>query len=106
MSELTEVLKATREFLTDPNHWKKGPTTNHTKCLVNAVWDAGSSGDVVEYLDAMASERGFPDRENGGLRPAAAFNDAPETTHADVLAFLDLAIKRAEASEEIKNENR
>jgi hypothetical protein len=45
---------------------------------------------AARTLDEVAGEQ-YPDRHYLGLRPAAAFNDHPDTTWADVEVVLDKA---------------
>jgi len=95
---MTDTLKRTREYLTDPKHWTKGElfrdangnpcfrTEASCACLVGATvlvdpLDAAGRRDAYELLDSLLDDM-----------PLVVFNDLETTTHADVLALLDKAI--------------
>jgi hypothetical protein len=90
----TETIKAAREFLSDPARWHKGSYSNQNHdafCLLGALehvsvnassWDAEDL--IVEHLPGGVEAFTTPQ-----LRPIAAFNDDPATTHQDVLNLLD-----------------
>lgn len=97
--EAARSLRSARALIEDPEFWiKDASEEDGARCAMGAL-DAtpGGMGRHVAYttLRALAEVLGYGER--GGC-PVAALNDAPETTHADVLALYDLAIERAEAA--------
>jgi hypothetical protein len=99
-----EDLRAVRQLLSDPERWIKGayhrPSVYDGKesyCLRGAVdhvvgYCSGEHWIRIRRLMDVSISR-IRKNHIGGM---VAFNDAPETTHEDVLAVLDLAIKEAE----------
>lgn len=82
-------LTAARELLSNKKRWTKG-----TYCSAGAYCLYGAIAHVG-YRDIAAAEAG-PEAELlerlQGERWLSRFNDAPTTTHADVLALFDRAI--------------
>ena len=106
MNILVENLKAARALIDTPEKWTKGAygrTADHSPtsyrdpravchCMLGALRSIGPADwlrqeELVE--DVMT---GY-----GHHSHIPTFNDAPTTTHADVLAVFDMAIERAEA---------
>jgi hypothetical protein len=100
-----EILRAARELISTPDKWTQGewgtdanglfprdgePATRF--CLWGACRHATRQDGVRFHLAWQVLERMRP----GGMG-AITFNDAPTTTHADVLALLDRAIAEQEA---------
>lgn len=98
----SEILKAARQKITPPEAWtKRAAARDHLGatvfaddktavcwCSIGAVWaTAYLCDEAASYLDEVA----------GGA--ITLFNDAPERTHAEVLAAFDRAIALAEAGE-------
>jgi len=85
-----------RKKIERPEDWGKGALWhNGCYCADGALLEAAPTGDLLRsrassYLSAAARSRGF--------ETASRFNDAPGTTHADVLALFDDAIRLARAS--------
>jgi hypothetical protein len=108
-----DALRAARLRIENPARWAQGSfaTVDGERAGVLAVGDPSaclcvngallSVGCLVAgfhppgglYLSIAAKALGY--------ETASKLNDAPETTHADVLALLDLAIRLAEAAEEV-----
>jgi hypothetical protein len=95
-----EVLKATRELLSDPARWTQGVYARvgdeqcdelnpfaSCFCLSGAFWRFGAD----EIHPARLRLSGVL-----GVTNLIAWNDAPERTHNEVLAALDKAIALAE----------
>ena len=95
-----EALIAMRELLSDPKRWCKGayardasgkPTENTktacSHCLSGALHSVDGATEAVVWAIAGALPRGYHN--------VPAFNDAPETTHSDILRVLDAAIEGA-----------
>jgi hypothetical protein len=111
MSGVADVLKAARARIEKPEHWTQGAFARNA--LGRNVHPTHPSAccfcveGAVRYADMRlpGSQRGAARTqldttayEISGNCYAAAFNDAPSTTHADVLALFDRAIEREEGS--------
>lgn len=103
MNQLVEDLKAARAVIEKPEAWTKGKWAR-TKGGQGVSWD---SPEAVCFCAEGAIRLTVPyDREVvtqssllGHYYMLAAFNDDPETTHAEILALFDNAIlKASEAS--------
>lgn len=96
-----EVLVAARNRLSDPENWC--PEGTHGEggqmCVAITIADISGTDEMDEYgplyepacgavLDVLGRSRG---RLGNGV-VVGYWNDAPETTHADVLSVLDRAI--------------
>ncbi len=83
-----ETLVAARALIADPSKWAKKASSGDAHCAGLACFtaggaDGGSPGDRAwDFLETFV-----PD---GLCLPT--YNDAPATTHADVLALFDRAI--------------
>lgn len=88
-----------REWLKDESHWQKGTygsRQNGSTCAVGATgWhETMAEDDVVIALAAAISS--YPAFDAGqAVDMVATYNDAPATTHADILALFDRAIDLA-----------
>lgn len=85
-----DVLRAARHLIHKPQRWHKGALPQFrlwgkTYCAMTAVM-AHSRHFVSE------PERHLLRQMPPGYRCVAEYNDAPETTHADILALFDRAI--------------
>ena len=98
-----ELLKAAKAKIADPEHWTKrwfARTATDAKCMALSVravkWCAVGACETVgaDYGRAWSLLR---ENAPGGSLPA--LNDAPETTHADIMALFDRAIEAAEQEE-------
>lgn len=103
---LKEIFVGARELLSDETKWGRDQYFNgNCYCLIGACGvGAGLSNMEIRSTNAIgdiekrvrpALERCLP---KGPVRPrpagpVIAFNDDPGTTHADILAVLDCAIK-------------
>ncbi|WP_424974222.1 DUF6197 family protein [Dinoroseobacter sp. S124A] len=93
-----EVLRAARAHLSDPARWYRGdfcesdwdgPKGQAPCCALGAVGlFACGKGSAYEALQAVLPE------PRGSV---TFYNDAPSTTHADILALYDRAIAAEEA---------
>lgn len=116
---LLQVIKKVRELLSNPGHWiqhrRHIPSTN-SYCLVGAYCYAAygkayPDPNVPRLIDAPSGYRNHDDYNEAdvayGIPPpntgaeqyvprAHEFNDDYNTTHADVLAFLDNRIAELE----------
>jgi hypothetical protein len=110
---LSQILRAARETIADPKHWTQGAYARDkhgvpvdslrgegcTFCTFGAVRHVVAK-ENAEYFEAeVALDSSVPRDGMGATIGAINFNDAPTTTHADVLALFDRAIARAEAQE-------
>lgn len=102
-----EILRAAKELLSDETKWTKehfavdanGHGTLEPWSEDSCQWclwgatakvNGGYPFETDEYVDAVVREI-----SGGEFTAASQFNDHPDTTHADVLRVLDLAIERA-----------
>ncbi len=86
-----EILRRARELLATPERWRK---SGDKKALINAKCLYLALDGTVDEEDAAIVALGFR-----GPGEMWAWNDAPERTHAEVLARLDSAIAAEEAKE-------
>jgi len=101
----SEVLRAAREKIERPEAWTKGcgavtasgavvfPTSEFAArwCAVGSI-DAVTDGDLRANVAARAALRALTMKYISTI----FWNDAPERTHAEVLAVFDAAIADAE----------
>lgn len=110
--EVKEALTKARDLLSDPKRWAKGYYAYNAEgnacfatdraavcwCMRGAVRRVADVADDPSrvYLDTMAHLELFLEaQQEGPLDPPVYvhnLNDAVETTHEDVLRFLDAAI--------------
>jgi hypothetical protein len=103
---VVDSLRAARDRISAPGSWTKwalacdedghevdedSPAARQW-CMLGAYEEARSGSVYAALRAVVCAERGYE-----GL---ADFNDAPETTHADVLAVYDRAIALAEKQEQ------
>ena len=126
MRKPSEVLRAAKTKIADPARWTKGGgaftadgeqvrVTDYRAarwCALGATDACRTRNGAIDLYDCVvylqrddevvaATRRVHPDWVgNGGL--VSAFNDDPDTTHADVMALFDRAISRAEEEERTK----
>jgi hypothetical protein len=101
VDEVGQIILKARELLSDPAKWCKGYHTNAgAYCILGAIgardWNDGADEEVIERIESalplLFRLRAYVFDSWSNLKPAvAAFNDAPSTTHADILALLDRA---------------
>jgi hypothetical protein len=101
----SEILRAARAKIATPERWTKGQFARDA----TGYWVSYDNSDAVGwcaegavYAVLLGHVKAddlfvFLDRASGGNTPF--FNDAPSTTHADVMAMFDRAIALAEAEE-------
>lgn len=95
VDEVGQIILKARELLSDPARWLKGQLRCGTQvCAVGALCEALGIVDYGFASQSPLSEpallrviRALPE----GYQSVPGFNDADETTHADVLALLDRA---------------
>lgn len=101
MSQLKTDLQQVRDLLADPKRWTQGSYARDADgnplsyrhpdavclCLDGAVIEIAGDTEGARYTEMQAHLEAQNDGNN-----YANFNDAEDTTHADVLAFLDKAI--------------
>lgn len=102
MQDTLAVLKAARERISDPSQWVKeyycNPRTGAV-CAEGAVGCGTEEGDPYAWHDDAlnALQAALPHAFRSRAGAVVVFNDAFETTHADVLAAFDRAIAAEEA---------
>jgi hypothetical protein len=92
-SDLIEV----RRVLATPEKWVKGRYTNGDGCyciLGAGKYVTGKGDGGQEFKNALIAALPQNAPEDARFFPHV-FNDADTTTHADILAWLDRAIKAA-----------
>ena len=116
MNQLVADLKAARKLIKHQDDWAKGKESfdRARDGEVNGICGAGAiyitteassfneietNGDRYDLAwralsDCIPASPDFEDKY--GRMSLPLFNDAPETTHADILALFDRAIARAE----------
>jgi hypothetical protein len=112
-----EILKGARELLSDPTRWAKGyyaytadgqqtsPVTPEAACF--CVWGALDKVTGTFFgPDAFAAGMYLGNQLPEGWPSLANFNDAEETTHADLLALFDKAIESAALSQATAKQER
>ena len=107
-----EILTEARELLSDPARWCKGGLAFRA----DGVACDARGGDAVRWCALGAMHRAAGDEERDQRTPSFAaaweatnsaagargfwlisdFNNAPETEHADIMAFFDEAIAAAD----------
>lgn len=109
-----DILKGTRELLSDPARWTKGQFARNKKgsdtystsgdavcwCVQGALRKIYNDDASPIILAAQLIERALPadlvsGANNAGKDPIVVFNDDPNTKHEDVLRVLDKAIELA-----------
>ena len=101
---LIDRLTRAKATIENPNDWGKGED-RICACALDAlrVLEDERDGDleVEQATEALlaALPDDFEDDTSDWNHPVAQFNDAPETTHADVMALYDRAIAKAEGRE-------
>lgn len=104
MSDVVATLMAARELLSDPARWTKDMAARDAggeECLVDDITAASwcSLGAVLkQHPDFKTEVTAFALLEEAANHNVALFNDAPSTTHADILAAFDRAIATAKAA--------
>lgn len=115
MSAVLSVLRLAREMIASPERWTKGALARDRDGYPISIHDSLSDGacqwcaigaiqqacvDMQMEIDVEIKARGelqtsIPD----GMVHIDVFNDAPNTTHADILALLDETIERLEGEQ-------
>lgn len=108
MATVKENLIAAKALIDTPEKWGRGDYENEAGCLCayGAIMKA-KYGFVLEYDDGPFSEdhalmHALPPLSGVkfDLADVSAFNDHPDTTHADIMALFDRAIAAEEAKED------
>ena len=91
---VADVLRRARALIDSPEKWCKGALyRDGARCVWGAL-DGIRTGEPTPFRKAEAGAT-YITRAIGG-RNIASWNNAPERTHAEVLAAFDRAIKLAE----------
>lgn len=100
---VTDVLTAARKRIEKPQHWLghgwRGGAESF--CASNAIFTLSYNAGLAEPAQrALAKAIGYScdESETGFLHAIFRWNDAPERTHAEVLAAFDRAIEASRAS--------
>lgn len=102
------TLRRARELLSESGRWVKGASARSVSndivhptskaaccwCLIGALYHV-TNGDSLEHEDELCSAFGMPER-SACFEMLAAWNDADERTHAEVLDAFDRAITALE----------
>jgi hypothetical protein len=93
MTSVVENLKAAKALIDTPEKWGKDSfCSNGKRCAFGALIGVGA----FKAPEIRALELAHPEGTFGAV---ASFNDAPDTTHADIMALFDRAIAAEEAKE-------
>lgn len=101
MSQLADDLRAAKALIDTPEKWCKGSYHHDgmgdAHCIVGAVMVVTPEYSKRRNMALEAIGRQTPqfDDATSGFMPR--YNDAPTTTHADIMALFDRAIAAAEA---------
>ena len=101
--DTVETLREARKLIEKPENWIKGQSIEirpegNAYCLLGALsWTSYANGNFMPDKTYRSATSAVIDsvvaRNYGG---ASLFNDAPETTHEDVLSLIDETIDRLE----------
>lgn len=97
--ETLDILRKARGLLSDPVRWGKGMMRNiaddggECYCVAGAVRKCGGDLRSFDAADVVMREL----KISTNFDRVTTFNDHDDTTHVDVLAFLDRATERAES---------
>lgn len=111
MNTVKETLIAARKLIEKPENWTKGAHARDSEgvdvwpddsssvcfCASGAVRLASSGSALELFIGQKMLEECLP--PSLGYDQIPSFNDAPETTHADVLALFDRAIAACDTNE-------
>jgi len=108
-TQLADDLIAARALIATPGTWCKGLSSgqNCTMWAVNLVTTGKANGTAYAGARWQAAEHAlrrqvprlpFDHRGEFDAHPVVRFNDAPTTTHNDILALFDRAIQAAQAT--------
>lgn len=104
-AELNKVYRKTRDLIAKKGNWIKGNYYEEGRyCLLGALrkvsldnpWGPGSDEELERVVLQCVKEihpKRFTDKKLGWPLDITGFNDHDRTTHKDVLAVLDCAIK-------------
>lgn len=94
MTSVRDDLIAARSLIDTPEKWGKGDGLLSPdlplRCIVSAACAASSGSDLESIFETLRAA--VPGQKRGLLQ---SFNDAPATTHNDILALFDRAINAA-----------
>lgn len=99
--QLIERLRRAKASIDDPSKWGKGDD-RECLCALDAlrVLEDETDADVEVVIGIARLAKALPEDflpdDSDWNHPVAQFNDAPETTHDDVMAMYDRAIDAAE----------
>ena len=96
------ILRLAREGVSDPARWARDHLEDGPRsCALGWVWRHTHGGYLYENTVHVLS-RSAPIRPafscDCGFCRVSAYNDAPETSHADIVALFDRAIASMEAT--------
>lgn len=95
-----ENLIAAKALIADPNKWGKGLDTYFAKdgcpmCAHEAVRVSTDGAGTQPERDALADQLPAAFKQHG----TPAYNDHPDTAHADIMALFDRAIAAQEITQ-------
>ncbi|NEI71008.1 hypothetical protein GR212_15625 [Rhizobium lusitanum] len=99
--EIAERLVKAKAIIANPRDWGKGEDRD-CACALDAlrvgIDETDNEQDVMRAAGLLRDclPFSFKADPNNWNTPVAQFNDAPETTHADIMALYDRAIAKAE----------
>ena len=99
MTTVRDNLIAARKLIEREDKWGKGEYEYQGfMCAIGAIAavQCGSPGSAERSEDGKALASALPDDMEKHTFYVTIYNDAPETTHADILALFDRAIAAQE----------
>jgi hypothetical protein len=97
MKQTADDLRAARAEIAEPGLWCKNAYEDGERCCAIRALELATCrllGWPAFYRARQALRRALPE----GFSSVIAYNDAPTTTHADILALFDRAIAEEEAN--------
>jgi hypothetical protein len=102
---LRDDLIAARSLIDTPEKWRKDDSTQHDNCCAIIAVERTQARTIFAMYDALYLQipQSFrTDDEEPGVC-VGEYNDAPATTHADIMALFDRAIQAATPEPENKS---
>lgn len=96
-SETAAILRRAKARISDPAHWCQGQMWKGEAACAQAAVHEASPDSMCLGSDALRLLYETIPSSAPRMSGIGCYNDAPTTTHADILAWFDRAIALAEA---------